>query len=482
MERRRYGRAIVKRRVILADLYRYTPLMEGYAHDISPGGVCVSCAFELPIGLALEVEVFDTQDVIDAPALLVRGMVTWSMPDPSMNNMFLSGIRITMRISGRNILQPIRNYEAAQGAIMNIRAAVFSSTIGIPISLHCEPVNNETTQEPSLSEKLFKNKKIFLWLLLLLVFLFQLYGKSSSVIPAENTTTGSYWRSIRDNATTEQAANYTSTRVGPIQKSELSNEFHLRPVTAMEILSRGNNALEEAQPDKALTQFRDVQLTNSASTTETYLGKLGEIRALYALGEVHSALIALDVLQSTTGRMTHDVWQDMTREVRENITSNANNDLMPALSEILPLIPIASYDDYISEKQDDPEKRIEINTSDYVLHLIESDTVVATYPVGIGIDDSTPQGMFEIVNMIVAPDWYDRREGRVIPQGDPENPLGDHWIGLGYGTTTTPYGIHPTIEPESIGSDMSRGCIRMRPEDAAKVFAWCEIGAPVLIK
>ena len=482
-ERRRYRRAIVKRRVFLADLNGHAPLIEGYALDLSPGGLRISSAFELPTGLAVEVEVFESEDIFDAPALMVRGIITWSMPDTTRNTVFLSGIRIAMRLSTRSILQPLRNYEAAQGAIKNFKAAVLPSSYIKPLSLHYASEQQESTYKQPVWVSLYKNKKYYLWLFILLILLFQLYAVSILENTSDNITVGSYWKSIRENISdADQTYYFSSMLIGRRERSELTNEVRPQSTSAMNLINRAEYALEGAHPGSALDYFREIESMNSVSTMETYLGRLGEARALYALGNAHSALIVLDELQNSTGKKTHAVWQDLSREVSDNIANNSNSDLMPALSEILPLIPLTEIDAYVYNNQSKPERRIEIITSGYVLHLIESDTVVATFPVGLGIDDSTPLGKFEVVNLIKEPDWYDRREDRVVLQGDPENPLGDHWIGLGKGTTATPYGIHPTIEPESIGSNLSRGCIRMRPEDAAKVFAWCEIGAPVLIK
>lgn len=104
---------------------------------------------------------------------------------------------------------------------------------------------------------------------------------------------------------------------------------------------------------------------------------------------------------------------------------------------------------------------------------------VAEFPVGLGRNNATPEGDFKIASKVTDPDWSDR--GRIVKAGDPENPLGKRWMGLGTGERTTSYGIHPTKEPESIGADMSRGCIRMRPEDAEKVFGLCPVGTCVCI-
>ena len=72
------------------------------------------------------------------------------------------------------------------------------------------------------------------------------------------------------------------------------------------------------------------------------------------------------------------------------------------------------------------------------------------------------------------PEWTDPRTGEYYHPDAPDNPLGEHWIGLegqsGPARGQTSYGIHGTIEPKSIGSDMSRGCVRMHNRDVAEVF------------
>ena len=128
-----------------------------------------------------------------------------------------------------------------------------------------------------------------------------------------------------------------------------------------------------------------------------------------------------------------------------------------------------------------PERvTITVSKSEHTLTIEFDGEVAAQFPVGLGHADTTPEGEFTIANKITNPDWFDR--GRVVKAGDPENPLGKRWMGLGTDGRATSYGIHPTNEPESIGADMSRGCIRMRPEDAETVFRLCPVGTVVCIK
>lgn len=102
---------------------------------------------------------------------------------------------------------------------------------------------------------------------------------------------------------------------------------------------------------------------------------------------------------------------------------------------------------------------------------------VTTYRVGLGTDDSTPTGKWivEPGKKLPHPTYYPPNgQGPVIEAEDPKNPLGKYWIGLkgveGQSLGRASYGIHGTIEPESIGKQASLGCIRLRNEDVAQVF------------
>ena len=101
---------------------------------------------------------------------------------------------------------------------------------------------------------------------------------------------------------------------------------------------------------------------------------------------------------------------------------------------------------------------------------------VTTFQVGLGKDDSTPTGvwMVEMHKKIKNPTYFSPRGEGVIDADDPKNPLGEFWIGLtgidGHAVGKASYGIHGTIEPDSIGKQASMGCIRLRNEDVARVF------------
>ena len=100
---------------------------------------------------------------------------------------------------------------------------------------------------------------------------------------------------------------------------------------------------------------------------------------------------------------------------------------------------------------------------------------VCSFPIGVGKENSTPQGEFKVLNKVENPTYYG--PDGVISADDPNNPLGEHWIDLG-----DSYGIHGTTDPSSIGKSASKGCIRMHNDDVEVVYSLLTIDSPVLIR
>lgn len=126
-------------------------------------------------------------------------------------------------------------------------------------------------------------------------------------------------------------------------------------------------------------------------------------------------------------------------------------------------------------------------TMDIYLGDASNRTFVKRYDVGLGEDGSTPTGQWKVKNKIFNPPYYPPRGGIIIAADDPENPLGEHWLGLegvaGGAVGQERYGIHGTIEPESIKRNASMGCIRMYNEDVAVVSGYLVVQhSTVIIK
>lgn len=105
----------------------------------------------------------------------------------------------------------------------------------------------------------------------------------------------------------------------------------------------------------------------------------------------------------------------------------------------------------------------------------ESWLYIKSFDVGLGSNDGTPVGEFVVsANKLENPGWVNPRDAREqYSPNDPKNPIGEYWIGLsgvGKYSSLTSLGIHGTIDPESIGSDRSMGCVRLAAGDIDVVY------------
>lgn len=116
-----------------------------------------------------------------------------------------------------------------------------------------------------------------------------------------------------------------------------------------------------------------------------------------------------------------------------------------------------------------------VDRSQNILTLKSNENVLKTYTVATGINNSTPLGAFKIVNKLINPVWY--KAGAIVPSGSPENILGSRWLGL----SLSGYGIHGTTDPESIGKQVTAGCVRMFAPDIEELYALLPVGAEVIV-
>lgn len=100
---------------------------------------------------------------------------------------------------------------------------------------------------------------------------------------------------------------------------------------------------------------------------------------------------------------------------------------------------------------------------------------IRSFRVGLGEGNSTPVGTFTIRrnSKLINPPWVNPRTGERFSADDPKNPIGEYWLGfegLGSSAVLTGYGIHGTIEPDSIGQQRSMGCVRMLDDDVSLIY------------
>ncbi|MEW6038602.1 MAG: L,D-transpeptidase family protein [Pseudomonadota bacterium] len=116
-------------------------------------------------------------------------------------------------------------------------------------------------------------------------------------------------------------------------------------------------------------------------------------------------------------------------------------------------------------------------------------TTVVTYPISIGrMDWRSPLGVTKVVAKVKDPVWRPpasikaehAKNGEILPDvvpAGPNNPLGQFAMRLG----VPGYLIHGTDQDKAygIGMRVTHGCIRMYPEDVARLFPEVAVGTPV---
>jgi len=118
-----------------------------------------------------------------------------------------------------------------------------------------------------------------------------------------------------------------------------------------------------------------------------------------------------------------------------------------------------------------------VSKSSYTMDLYLQDKFVKSYRVGIGLPErQTPTGLWQVKSgdKLIKPTWTDPDTGRTYIADDPDYPLGSRWIGLegleGEAKGRTGFAIHGTKDPESIGTQSSKGCIRLYNGDVIEAF------------
>ena len=116
-----------------------------------------------------------------------------------------------------------------------------------------------------------------------------------------------------------------------------------------------------------------------------------------------------------------------------------------------------------------------VDKSQNLLTLKDGEEVLKVYQVSTGADNITPVGKFKIESKLIDPVWFNK--GLVVPPESPQNVLGSRWLGF----DLKGYGIHGTTEPETIGRQVTAGCVRMRNEEVEELYNILPTGTEVVI-
>ncbi|WP_237481976.1 L,D-transpeptidase [Lichenibacterium dinghuense] len=125
-----------------------------------------------------------------------------------------------------------------------------------------------------------------------------------------------------------------------------------------------------------------------------------------------------------------------------------------------------------------------IDTSAKFLYLVEGAGHALRYGIGVAKPGFLWSGAHTITRKAEWPDWTPPAEmlGRRpdLPHhmdGGIANPLGARAMYLG----STLYRIHGTNEPDTIGTNVSSGCIRLRNEDVTDLYDRVRVGTRVVV-
>lgn len=126
--------------------------------------------------------------------------------------------------------------------------------------------------------------------------------------------------------------------------------------------------------------------------------------------------------------------------------------------------------------------RLEIRLKERRVTLYQGETKVKSYPIAVGRPGwETPKGSYKVQQRIEKPTWIHPMTGEVVKGGDPENPLGKHWLGF-WTDGKNWIGFHGTPTPKSVGTAASHGCIRMYNKDISELFAKIPLGTEVTVR
>ena len=125
-----------------------------------------------------------------------------------------------------------------------------------------------------------------------------------------------------------------------------------------------------------------------------------------------------------------------------------------------------------------------IDTPHTYLYLVLGNGQAMRYGIGVGRAGFTWSGTQAVTKKAEWPDWTPPPEmiarQPYLPRhmaGGPGNPLGARAMYLG----GTEYRIHGTNAPETIGTHVSSGCIRLTNEDVTDLYSRVNVGTKVIV-
>jgi lipoprotein-anchoring transpeptidase ErfK/SrfK len=138
----------------------------------------------------------------------------------------------------------------------------------------------------------------------------------------------------------------------------------------------------------------------------------------------------------------------------------------------------------VSYPTDEPAGTVIVDTANTYLYYVLGNGRAIRYGIGVGREGFTWSGVKTVGAKAEWPDWIPPEQmlqrQPYLPRwvaGGPGNPLGARAIYL----ADSLYRIHGTNAPESIGQNVSSGCIRMLNEDVIDLYERVKIGTKVVV-
>lgn len=244
--------------------------------------------------------------------------------------------------------------------------------------------------------------------------------------------------------------------------------------------SGGDDSAQRDQPEPVAPQVQEAADRAGVVSADSVASGLPSWRSYVATG--NDSLAAVEVFESPGGELLTAVPNRPSEGfpavflVRQLDVTGPDGG---AWYEVwLPVRPNGSHGfvraDDVSLSYHDYELRV--NLSDHEVQLYTAGVLTDTFPAGVGQDQTpTPGGTF-----------YTKELLKPTNRG---GPYGTYAYGLsGFSNTLTEFGggdgvvgLHGTDQPDSVGEDVSAGCIRLRNSDIEQLVARLPLGVPVEI-
>ena len=177
-------------------------------------------------------------------------------------------------------------------------------------------------------------------------------------------------------------------------------------------------------------------------------------------------------------------WEDMAEGQENGRILNVRRDDPAASYQPRPMMDPRYQKQIVEYPTKEQPGTVVIDTNNRFLYYVQGGGKAIRYGVGVGRPGFEWAGVKSVSEKKEWPDWRPpaemlarRPELPTYMAGGPANPLGARAIYLG----SSLYRIHGSNEPETIGTAVSSGCIRMRNEDVIDLYGRVKVGTKVIV-